>query len=79
MFLSKQTLTIVPVEMLSSSKFLETKVICITSNATVANRPQCMGSGKYATITVVDLIQWKKLDSRNFYESDLMEARIEII
>ena len=79
MFLSKQTLTIVPVEMLSSPKFLETTVICITSNATVANRPLCMGSGNYASITVVDLIQWKKLDSWNFYESDLIEARIEII
>ena len=35
--------------------------------------------GKYASITGVDLIQWKKLDFRNFYESNLTEARIEII
>ena len=27
-------------------------------------------SGKYASITAVDLIQQKKLDSRNFYESN---------
>ena len=65
--------------MLKRSKFLETTVICTTSNATVANRPLCMGSGNYASITAVDLIQWQKLDSQNFYESDLMEARIEII
>ena len=32
--------------------------------------------GKYASVTVVDLIQRKKLDSRNFYESNLTEARI---
>ena len=31
--------------------------------------------GKYA----VDLIQLKKLDFWNFYESNLMEARFEII
>ena len=30
--------------------------------------------GKYAFITAVDLIQREKLDSRNFYESNLMEA-----
>ena len=40
-----------------------------------AKRPLHMASaipailGKYASITAVDLIQWKKLDSRNFYES----------
>jgi len=27
--------------------------------------------GKYASIIAVDLIQWKKLDSWNFYESNL--------
>ena len=32
---------------------------------------------KYASIRVVDLIQQKKLDSWNFYESYLMEARFE--
>ena len=31
--------------------------------------------GKYASIAAVDLIQPKKLDSRNFYESNLTEAR----
>ena len=31
--------------------------------------------GKCASITAVDLIQRKKLDSRNFYESNLTEAR----
>ena len=35
--------------------------------------------GKYASITAVDLIQRKKLDFRNFYESNLTEARFEII
>ena len=35
--------------------------------------------GKYASITAVDLIQRKKLDSRNFYDSNLTEARFEII
>ena len=35
--------------------------------------------GKCASITAVDLIQRKKLDSRNFYESNLTEARFEII
>ena len=28
--------------------------------------------------TAVDLIQWKKLDFRNLYESNLTEARFEI-
>ena len=35
--------------------------------------------GKYASITAVDLIQQKKLNFQNFYESNLMEARFEII
>ena len=35
--------------------------------------------GKYASITAVDLIQLKELDSRIFYESNLTEARFEII
>ena len=33
--------------------------------------------GKCASITAVDLIQWKKLDSWNFYESNLTEARFD--
>ena len=36
-----------------------------------------MASGKYASITAVDLIQRKKLDTGNFYESILTEARFE--
>ena len=36
-----------------------------------------MASAFLASITVVDLIQRKKLDLRNFYE--LTEARFEII
>ena len=32
--------------------------------------------GKYASITAVDLIQRKKLDFRNFYESNLTESRL---
>ena len=35
--------------------------------------------GKYGSIRVVDLIQRKKLDFRNFYVSNLTEARFEII
>jgi len=35
--------------------------------------------GKYAFVTAVDLIQRKKLDSQNFYESNLTEARFETI
>ena len=34
---------------------------------------------KYASITAVDLMQQKKLDFWNFYESNLMKARFEII
>jgi len=33
--------------------------------------------GKYASITAVDLILQKKLDFRNFYESNLAEARFD--
>ena len=33
--------------------------------------------GKYASITVVDLIQQRKLDFWNFYESNLTEARFD--
>ena len=42
----------------------------------------CTGSaflGKYASITVVNLIQWKKLYFQNFHDSNLMEARFEIL
>ena len=35
--------------------------------------------GKYASVTAVDLIQRKKLNFRDFYESNLTEARFEII
>ena len=35
--------------------------------------------GKRASITVVDAIQPKKLNSQNFYESNPTEARFEII
>ena len=43
-----------------------------------AKRPLCMASaflGKCASVTAVDLIQRKKLNFRNFYESNLTEAR----
>ena len=33
--------------------------------------------GKYASITAVDLIQLKKLNSPNFYESNPTEARFD--
>ena len=36
-----------------------------------------MASGKYASITTVDLIQQKKLDFQNFYESNLKEVRLK--
>jgi len=35
--------------------------------------------GKYASVTAVDLMGGGKLDSLNFYESNLREARFEII
>ena len=38
-----------------------------------------LGKYMYASITAVDLIQRKKLNFRNFYESNLTEARFEII
>ena len=47
-----------------------------------AKKPTCVAStflGKYASITAVDLIQRKKLGSRKFFESNLAEARFEII
>ena len=34
--------------------------------------------GKYASITAVDLIQRKKLDSRNFYESNLTKPDLKL-
>ena len=43
-----------------------------------AKRPPCMASaflGKYASVTAVDLIQQKKLNFRNLYESNLTETR----
>ena len=45
-------------------------------------RGLCMASaflGKYASIIAVDLIQQKKLNFWNFYESNLTEARFEFI
>ena len=47
-----------------------------------AKKPPCVAStflGKYASITAVDLIQRKKLGSLKFFESNLAEARFEII
>ena len=35
--------------------------------------------GKYTSITAIDLIQRKKLDSRKCYESNLTEARYLIL
>ena len=72
--------------MLRRSKFLEPihfKGDLVLQEATPgAKRPPRMASaflGNYASITAVDLIQRKKLDSQNFYESNLTEARFEII
>ena len=48
------------------------KVISITNSTSWGKRPLCMGSaflGKYASVTVVDLIQQKKLDFHNFYDN----------
>ena len=44
--------------------------------------PLCMASafcGKHTSITMVDLIQRKKLDPQNFYESNLTEARFLVL
>ena len=72
--------------MLRRSKFLEPihfkGDLVLQATPPGAKRPLCMASaflGKYASITAVDLIQWKKLDSQNFYESNLTGARLEII
>ena len=45
-----------------------------------AKRPSHMSCAfleNIASITAVDLIQQKKLDSWNFYDSNLMEARFD--
>ena len=79
MFLSKQVLTTVADRCCRWSKFLEPihfkGDLVLQETLPGAKRPLRMASaipailGKYASITAVDLIQWKKLDSRNFYES----------
>ena len=80
-FLSKQVLTTVAGrEMLRRSKFLEpiyTSKVDLVLHETPpgAKRPLRMASAFLGKYTVVDLIQRKKLDSRNFYESNLTEAR----
>ena len=38
-----------------------------------------MGSALGASITAIDLIQQKQFDFQNFYESNLMKARFEIL
>ena len=57
---------------------------CLVLQATLpgAKKPPCVAStflGKYTSITAVDLIQRKKLGSQKFFESNLAEARFEII
>ena len=87
MFLSKQVLTTVAGRQRDdqSSWSLNTSIkvdLVLHETPPVAKRPLHMASaflGKYASITAIDLIQPKKLDSQNFYESNLMEARFEII
>ena len=66
-------------EMLRGLKFLEPIHFYGITGAKRLLRMASAFLGKYASITGVDLIQWKKLDFRNFYESNLTEARIEII
>ena len=47
-----------------------------------AKKPPCVAGtllGKRTSITAVDLIQQKKLGSWRFFESNLVEARFEII
>ena len=88
-FLSKQVLTTVVAdgERCSddrSSWSLYTSKVDLVLHETVpgAKRPLRMVSafpGKYASIAAVDLIKLKKLDSQKFYESNLTEARFEII
>ena len=72
-FLSKQALTIIAgqTKRCSDVHFLGDLVLRTAS--------AFLGLGKRASITAVDLIQRKKLDSWNFYESNLTEARFEII
>ena len=64
-------------EMLRRSKFLEP--VSFLGDLILRMASAFLGLGKCASITAVDLIQWKKLDSWNFYESNLTEARFEII
>ena len=52
------------------------------SKTTWGKEASCVAStffGKFASITAVDLIQRKKLDSWKIFESNLAEARFEII
>ena len=66
----------------SSRAYTLLKWFNTTNNTPWGKEATCMASaflGKYASITAVDLIQQKKLDFWNFYESNLTEARFEII
>ena len=91
-FLSKQLLTIIAGQterlMLRRSKFLEPihflgdlVLQALPPGAKRSPHMACafLELGKYASITAVDLSSGKKLDSRNVYESNLMEARLKII
>ena len=81
MFLVKQIWTIVAVRQ------RDAQTIKVLGDCTLGDlyykqkRPHacmaCAFLGKYASITVIDLIQRKKLDFRNFYE--LTKVRFEII
>ena len=57
-------------------------IISTANNTTWMKESPCLASaflGKCASITVVDLIQEKKLGSWKFLESNLTKARFEII
>ena len=79
MFLSKQVRTIVAgrqkdaqtIELLGSEPITLPRWFGTTKNTPWGKEGMRMASallGKYASISVVDLIQWKKLDFRNFYD-----------
>ena len=82
MFLSKQVRTIVAGRQSDAQTDRSLYTSSTTNNTPWGKEATCMAMLSleiYASITVVDLIQQKKLDFWNFYESNLTEARFEII
>ena len=80
--LSQSNLVKEPDNQSSWSLYTSKVILILQATPPGANRTLHMASGFlgiYAPLQPVDLIKWKKLDSQNFYESSLTEARFEII